>query len=124
MKRSVRRLPDAELEVMQAVWDCEIPATRAAIHEKLASHPMALTTLLTLLTRLAEKGFLDIQKQGRGNCYTPTVSRQDYLASQSRRFLDQLCGGSLTAFANALCHSGLSKEELEELRTLLERNEL
>ena len=124
MKRSVRRLPDAELEVMQAVWDCEIPATRAAIQEKLASHPMALTTLLTLLTRLAEKGFLDIQKQGRGNCYTPTVSRQDYLASQSRRFLDQLCGGSLTAFANALCHSGLSKEELKELRTLLERNEL
>ena len=124
MKRSVRRLPDAELEVMQAGWDCESPATRAAIQEKLASHPMALTTLLTLLTRLAEKGFLDIQKQGRGNCYTPTVSRQDYLASQSRRFLDQLCGGSLTAFANALCHSGLSKEELEELRTLLERNEL
>ena len=124
MKRSVRRLPDAELEVMQAVWDCEIPATRAAIQEKLASHPMALTTLLTLLTRLAEKGFLDIQKQGRGNCYTPTVSRQDYLASQSRRFLDQLCGGSLTAFANALCDSGLSKEELEELRTLLEKNEL
>ena len=124
MKRSVRRLPDAELEVMQAVRDCEIPATRAAIQEKLASHPMALTTMLTLLTRLAEKGFLDIQKQGRGNCYTPTVSRQDYLASQSRRFLDQLCGGSLTAFANALCDSGLSKEELEELRTLLERNEL
>ena len=118
MKRSVRRLPDAELEVMQAVWDCEIPATRAAIQEKLSSHPMALTTLLTLLTRL------DIQKQGRGNCYTPTVSRQDYLASQSRRFLDQLCGGSLTAFANALCDSGLSKEELKELRTLLERNEL
>ena len=124
MKRSVRRLPDAELEVMQAVWDCEIPATRAAIQEKLASHPMALTTLLTLLTRLAEKGFLDIQKQGRGNCYTPTVSRQDYLASQSRRFLDQLFGGSLTAFANALCDSGLSQEELQELRTLLERDEL
>lgn len=124
MKRSVRRLPDAELEVMQAVWDCEIPATRAEIQEKLASHPMALTTLLTLLTRLAEKGFLDIQKQGRGNCYTPRIRRQDYLASQSRRFLDQLCGGSLTAFANALCDSGLSQEELQELRTLLERDAL
>lgn len=124
MKRSVRRLPDAELEVMQAVWDCEIPATRAAIQEKLSSHPMALTTLLTLLTRLAEKGFLDIQKQGRGNCYTPKINRQDYLASQSRRFLDQLFGGSLTAFANALCDSGLSQEELQELRTLLERDAL
>ena len=125
MKHAIRRLPDAELEVMQAVWDCDISATRAEIQEKLASsHPMALTTLLTLLTRLAEKAFLDIQKQGRGNCYTPKISRQDYLASQSRRFLDQLCGGSLAAFATALCDSGLSKEELQELRTLLERDVL
>ena len=125
MKHIIRRLPDAELEVMQAVWDCAIPATRSEIQEKLAvSHPMALTTLLTLLSRLAEKGFLDIEKQGRGNCYTPTITRQDYLASQSRRFLEQLCGGSLATFANALCDSGLSKEELQELRALLERDEL
>ena len=125
MKHAIRRLPDAELEVMKALWNCDIPATRAEIQEKLAiSHPMALTTLLTLLSRLAEKGFLDIEKQGRGNCYTPKINRQDYLASQSRRFLDQLCGGSLTAFANALCHSGLSQEELQELRTLLERDAL
>lgn len=125
MEKTIRRLPDAELEVMQAVWACEAPVARADIDAKLKdTHPMALTTLLTLLTRLSEKGFIRIEKEGRSARYIPLVGRQEYLAQQSRRFLDKLCGGSLPAFAAALCDSGLSREELAELRRLLERDEL
>ena len=120
-----RRLPDTELEVMQAVWACEAPVARADIDAKLKdTHPMALTTLLTVLTRLADKGFLRIEKQGRSARYIPLVRREEYLAQQSRRFLEKLCGGSLPAFAAALCDSGLSRQELAELRRLLERDEL
>ena len=125
MTRDIRRLPDAELEVMQALWDCHPPASRTDIEAVLyPRHPMAMTTLLTLLTRLGEKGFLKAEKLGRGKVYTPLVSRQDYLAAQSRRFVDKLCGGSISAFAAALCGSGLSKEELDQLRALLDRGEL
>ena len=74
MDKTIRRLPDAELEVMQAVWACEAPAARADIDAKLKdTHPMALTTLLTVLTRLADKGFLRIEKQGRSARYIPLV---------------------------------------------------
>jgi predicted transcriptional regulator len=52
------------------------------------------------------------------------VSREAYLAGQSRRFLDKLCGGKLSVLAAALCDSGLSRDEIEELRGLLERDEL
>lgn len=125
MSHSIRRLPDAELEVMQAIWACEPPVARAEIEEILyQTHPMAMTTLLTLLTRLSEKGFLSIEKQGRKSVYTPLISKQDYLAAQSRSFLEKLCGGSLSTFATALCDSGLSKEELAELRALLEEDRL
>lgn len=125
MDQPIRRLPDAELEVMQALWACEVPADRAAVEEILFQrHPMALTTLLTLLTRLREKGFITIEKRGRRSCYTPCITQEEYLASQSRRFFRKLCGGNLSTFANALCDSGLSKEELAELRALLERDEL
>ena len=66
MNTMKKRLPDAELEVMQAVWACEVPVARAEIEEILKdSHPMAPTTLLTLLTRLSEKGFIRIEKEGR-----------------------------------------------------------
>lgn len=123
MKKSIRRLPDGELEVMQAVWDCQPPVSRHALEEKLGG-VHAPTTVLTLLSRLAEKGFLAVDKQGRGNVYTPLVTRQDYLAAQSRRFLDTLCRGSLGVFAAALCDSGLSKEDIEELRALLDKGGL
>lgn len=125
MKNGIRRLPDAEQEVMQAIWACTAPAARMDIEKILfQTHPMALTTLLTLLTRLSEKGFITIEKNGRRSYYTPCVSREDYLASQSKSFFEKLCGGDLSVFANALCDSGLTKDEIAELRTLLERDEL
>ena len=125
MKKAIRRLPDSELAVMQAVWQCTPPVSRTDLEEMLHSqYPMAQTTLLTLLTRLAEKGFLAVEKQGRSNVYMPLISRDAYLAAQSRRFVDQLCGGSISLFASALCDSGLSKEELEELSRLLEEGRL
>ena len=125
MRNSIRRLPDAELEVMQALWACNMPAARSDIEEILfKTHPMAMTTLLTLLTRLSDKGFISIEKNGRKSYYSPMVTREDYLASQSRSFFEKLCGGSLSVFANALCDSGLTKEELAELRALLEQEEL
>ena len=125
MRSGIRRLPDAELEVMQALWACNMPAARSDIEEVLfKTHPMAMTTLLTLLTRLSDKGFISIEKSGRKSYYSPMVTREDYLASQSRSFFEKLCGGSLSVFANALCDSGLTKEELAELRALLEQEEL
>ena len=131
MNKNIRRLPDSELEVMQAIWACSPragentqPVSRGQIEEVLQDAEMAATTLLTLLSRLTDKGFVQTEKIGRSNVYTPLISQADYLASQSRSFLNKLCGGSLSTFASALCDSGLTKEELDELRQLLERNEL
>ena len=125
MKEHIRRLPDAEQEVMQAIWACTAPVARTDIEEILfPEHPMAMTTLLTMLTRLAEKGFISIEKQGRRSLYTPLIAQEDYLASQSKTFFEKLCGRNVSTFAAALCDSGLTREEIAELRSLLERDEL
>ena len=125
MSDNMRRLPDAELEVMQAIWAFKPPVARTDIEKILfKTHPMAMTTLLTLLTRLGEKGFITIEKNGRRSYYTPCVSQEEYLATQSKTFVDKLCGGSMSMFAAALCNSGLTKEELAELRDMLERGTL
>ena len=125
MKQEIRRLPDSELEVMQALWRLNAPAAGNEVETALTeTHPMAKTTVLTLLGRLAEKGFIRIEKSGRSSVYLPLVTWHDYLAAQSGRCVEKLCGGSMQTFAAALCDSGLSREELAELRSLLERNEL
>lgn len=125
MSNSSKRLPDSELQVMQAVWDCTPPVSGRMLQEALhETYPIAQTTLLTLLSRLVEKGFLKADREGRGKSYIPLISRQEYLADQSRGFIRTLCGGNISTFAAALCDSGLSREELSELRDLLERDGL
>lgn len=123
MSNPIHRLPDAELEVMQALWQCHAPAARKDIEEQL-TRPMAATTLLTLLTRLSAKQFLSVEKEGRRSLYTPLIQESDYVAAQGSDFFHKLCGGSVPLFASALCDSGLSKDDLEELRRLLEEGTL
>lgn len=122
---STRRLPDTELEVMQAVWACTPPVYRQDIETQLQdSHPMAMTTLLTLLTRLSEKGYIRIEKTGRRSQYIPLVLRKDYLADQGRRLWDRLCRGRVSDLASALCGIGLSREEIDQLQKLLDEGNL
>lgn len=123
--KEIKRLPESEFEIMQIIWKETVPVSRKIIEEALEkSHPLAPTTILTLLTRLCDRGFLSLEKDGRTNLYMPLISEREYLASESRSFLDRLFGGSVAGFATALCDSGIGKEELEELRRLLEKGEL
>ncbi len=120
MFKSIQSLPEAELTVMQTLWQCYAPATRGEIETAMRpKRSMAATTLLTLLGRLEQRGFVRVEKMGKNNVYTPLVSRRDYQASQSRRFLDRVFGGSVSAFANALSEGALSEEELKQLKNLL-----
>ena len=118
-------LPDAELEIMQIVWQFEPPVARSAIEKKLSKQKhLAPSTILTYLTRLCDRGFLRVEQQGRKNLYTPLITRKDYLSGESRRMLDRLFGGSLSELAVSLCDSGIKKEEIDALRTMLEKGDL
>ena len=126
--RALPHISDAELELMQILWknreeEGYLPLSTAEIMERLGTG-WSVSTVFTLLSRLGDKGFVRSEKVGRSARYTPLVSQEDYLAGQSRRFLDQLCGGSLSTFANALCSSGLTRQELDELRDLLNGGKL
>ena len=118
-------LPDAELEIMQIVWQFEPPVARSAIEKKLSEQKhLAPSTILTYLTRLCDRGFLRVEQQGRKNLYTPLITRKDYLSGESRRMLDRLFGGSLSELAVSLCDSGIKKEDIETLRHMLEKGSL
>ena len=120
-----QHLSDSELEVMQIIWKSTPLVSRSAIEKELCQEKaLAPSTILTFLTRLCDKGFLTLTHQGRTNLYTPLIDQKDYLAGESRRFLDRVYGGSVSAFAASLCDSGLTHEDAEALRKLLEDNAL
>ena len=53
---------------------------------------LASTTILSLLTRLESKNFVEVTKQGKLNLYTPLVSQSDYQAHESQSVLEKLYG--------------------------------
>ena len=120
---AMERLPDAELEVMQALWRQEkYPVSSAALMEELAGRRWQTATLLKLLSRLEERGFVRGEKEGRSNGYTPLVNRPDYLAAESRSFLERVHGGSLSSLMAALYpEKELSREDIAELERILEK---
>ena len=116
----IKRLPDAELEVMQAVWSLEPPVTAAAVQQRV-SRAWKATSVLTFLSRLCDKGFLQCSKEGRQNCYTPLITRQDYLQRESASFVRRLCGGSVKNLVASLSDAGaLTEQDIEDLRAFLD----
>ena len=122
MERHDVRLPDAELEVMKALWSLErYPAHTGEIAARLDKSWKA-PTLLKLLSRLEDRGFVAGTKEGRANGYTPLVEERDYLARESRSFLERVHGGSLSSLVASLYSEvSLTQEDLAALERILEK---
>ena len=75
-------LPEAQMEVMEVIWDKGGRTMFGVLGEELAARGKSWkpNTILTLLSRLAENGMLTVRKQGRLNEYVSLVSREEYQA--------------------------------------------
>lgn len=120
-----QQISDAELEIMKVIWAKEDgPALFAYLTDELAARgkPWQKNTLITLLNRLVNKGFLRARKTGRRNEYTTLVSENEYQTAQTRRFLDKIYEGSAKGLVSNLIQGDLlPDEEYEELKRLLEK---
>lgn len=116
---NLRRLPDAELEVMKALWASGPDTARSDLEGALAHFSWAANTINTYLVRLADKGFVSVRRDRRTNLYTPLVSREEYQAFDSRAVVSRLYGTPRN-FLAALAREGLDRRDLDELRSLLD----
>ena len=119
----MKRLPDSELELMMIIWDARHPVTRNEIEEKLpGERRLSATTILSFLSRLEEKGFVRVRKEGRNNVYEPVVRKEDYLTQESRSIWKRLYQNSVGNFMTALGRGDeLTDQDLEELQEFLDR---
>ena len=120
MELPEKKLSDAELDVMLAVWQNRPPVLRSDLEEPLKSHNWADTTVLTLLSKLVEKGYLSLERQGRRNLYTPLVSERDYRRWANRSFLGKMYQSSLRRMVASLVESSdLTDRDLQELEEFI-----
>lgn len=118
-----QQISDSELELMKIIWANGGISLYAQIMEELtaAGCTWQKNTVITLLSRLVEKGLLKTNKIGRRNEYTALVSENDYQASQTRVFLDKLYEGSAKGLVSTLIQRELlTPEDYSELRKLIE----
>ncbi|MCI9296960.1 MAG: BlaI/MecI/CopY family transcriptional regulator [Lachnospiraceae bacterium] len=115
----VQQISNSELELMKIIWARGGNALYADIMEELVKtgRIWQKNTIITLLSRLAEKGFLKVGKIGHRNEYTAVISEEDYQTTQTQMLLNKLYEGSAKGLVSALIQREmLSAEDYEELR--------
>jgi predicted transcriptional regulator len=115
---------EAELEILTVLWS-RGPATVREVHEVIAARkPTQYTTILKLLQIMAEKGLVLRNEKQRAHVYEPAKPRewtQQQLAGDLlQRGFD---GSARTLMMGALSARKATKEELAELRKLLDEYE-
>ena len=114
------RITEAEHEVMEVLWH-EAPLGAAEVAERVGQdRGWSVKTVKTLLSRLLAKGVLAHEEDGRRFLYRPTVTREDFVARESRRLIDRMFGGRVTPLVAHLAErDSLTPKDIEEIEALL-----
>jgi BlaI family transcriptional regulator, penicillinase repressor len=119
MNNEIKKIPDAELEVMKIIWNNETPISTSKIKEicdEENKNFWTISTLQTLLNRLIEREFLNTEKRGKERIYSPKIMEAEYLEFETKMFLKKVHGNSFTSLINTLYKSReIDKNDIEEL---------
>ncbi len=120
----MQQVSDYELELMKVIWGNGGTALYAEIVEALEKKGMAWTknTIITLLSRLIDKGYLKTNKIGRRNRYMALVSEGEYQSTQTEQFVHKIYEGNVKGLVASLIQKDLlSAEDYEELKRYWEK---
>ena len=119
MNNELKKIPEAELEVMKIIWNNETPISTSRIKEiceEESKNSWTVSTLQTLLNRLIERGFLNTEKRGKERIYSPKIMEGEYLEFETKMFLKKVHGNSFTSLINTLYKSKeINKNDIKEL---------
>jgi predicted transcriptional regulator len=125
MARTPRDITDAELAVLQVLWE-HGPQPIRRITELLydAARPSQYATVQKLLERLEGKDCVRRDRSGSIHVFAAHIARADLVGRRLQDLAEKLCGGSWTPLLTHLVQTEkLSAEDLEELRRLIEEHD-
>ena len=111
MSNTLKKLGDAELEIMQIIWNSNAAVTSNQILKELQERrKWQLSTLMTSLSRLSEKGFVNCDRSTGTNLYTPIISENDYKTKESKNFFTKTVQQFHSKYGcNTVQQSGIEK---------------
>ena len=118
----MKRLGGLESEVMDLLWDADEPqSVRDLVDRFECGAPKAYTTILTVVTHLHEKGWVQREKRSRAYIYSPSRSRDEATSLAMRELLD-----NSNDSVSALLHfaQNVSDDEYEALRRALDHGKV
>ena len=117
-------LTEAEWAIMKVVWEQE-PCTAGTVQESLAdTKAWAYSTVKTTMDRMADKGFLAIEKIRNLQLFWSRISEVEAKRAELRKTLKRAFDGALTPMMQFLIeHEGLSKDEAAQLRQLVHKTD-
>jgi BlaI family penicillinase repressor len=121
-KQAIYQPSEAELEILQVIWELE-PASVRAIHERIAAagKNVGYTTVLKQIQRLTEKGALEKEVLEGTHLYRATAKEADVKSSLAEKVLNNAFGGSaVQMMMHALGNEKASAAELQELKNWLD----
>jgi BlaI family penicillinase repressor len=121
-QKPAAELTEAEWEIMKVVWRKQ-PCAAGTVQEMLAkSRDWAYSTVKTTMDRMAEKGFLEIERIRNLQLFRSCISEVEARRGELRKMLKRAFDGALTPMMQFLIeHEGLSKEEASQLRKLVNK---
>jgi len=116
------QLSETEWKVMRVVWEQHPVSARDVLEAVGDETGWAYTTTKTILSRLADKGAVDVKKRANTSLYSPAVTRAEARGVALRGLLERAFDGTFGALMHHLIDADqLSQREVDELRALLER---
>jgi BlaI family penicillinase repressor len=124
MKGSDVRISGAESKIMEALWERGLLTVADIIADVADAQQWSDATVKSLIGRMLKKNAIRSTRENGRTLYKAMISRDDYIRSESRGFLDRLFGGELSPFVSHFSeHQALSKGDIVKLKALLERLE-
>jgi len=111
----MKRLPDAEFEIMKTVWNTPAPMSVSAVAKKMDKE-WKIQTLISLMHRLVDRGFIRTEKIDKERLYYPIITREDYLKFETGNFVKQYHESSFLSLINTLYdNKDLTSEDIDGL---------
>ena len=114
------QVSEAESVVMEVLWSRSPLGADDVVAALSARSDWAEPTIKTLLNRLLKKGAIQAERDGRRYLYSPVLTRESWVASQSEGVLERLFGGRVAPLVAHFSERGkLSQDDIDELKRLI-----